>query len=165
MLNDGRINLRVRPEVSQLSSTGEVRLNNFIIPGLSTRRAETTVELGSGQTFAIAGLIQNNVTHDIRQFPGLGDLPILGALFRSDGFRRNETELVIMVTPYVVKPVSDTRLAAAPTDGLVMPTDAERLGRGPLYRQQQPVGQAVPVTQGRRHTVTDPRGTVRAQVR
>jgi pilus assembly protein CpaC len=150
LLNDGRINLRVRPEVSQLSSTGEVRLNNFIIPGLSTRRAETTVELGSGQTFAIAGLIQNNVTHDIRRFPGLGDLPILGALFRSDGFRRNETELVIMVTPYVVKPVNDTRLAAAPTDGLVMPNDAERLGRGPLYRQQQPVGQSVPVTQGRR---------------
>lgn len=150
LLNDGRINLKVRPEVSQLSATGEVRLNDFVIPALTTRRAETTVELGSGQTFAIAGLLQNNVTHDIRRFPGLGDIPILGTLFRSDGFRRNETELVIMITPYIVKPVSDSRLAAAPTDGLVAPSDAERLGSGSLYRPQQQTGQAVPVTQGRR---------------
>lgn len=151
LLNDGRINIRVRPEVSQLSSTGEVRLNDFVIPGLTTRRAETTVELGSGQSFAIAGLIQNNVTHDVRRFPGLGDLPILGALFRSDGFRRNETELVIMITPYVVKPISDPRMAALPTDGLAMPNDVERMNRAPLYRPQQPVGSAAPaMNSGRR---------------
>jgi len=136
LLADGRINLKVRPEVSQLTSTGEVRINNFSIPALTTRRAETTVELGSGQSFAIAGLIQNNVTHDVRKFPGLGDLPILGALFRSDGFRRNETELVIMVTPYIVKPVSDTRMVAAPTDGLVAPSDGERIASGALYKAQ-----------------------------
>ncbi len=136
LLADGLINLKVRPEVSQLTSTGEVRINNFSIPALTTRRAETTVELGSGQSFAIAGLIQNNVTHDVRKFPGLGDLPILGALFRSDGFRRNETELVIMVTPYIVKPVSDTRMVAAPTDGLVAPSDGERIASGALYKSQ-----------------------------
>lgn len=151
LLNSGRINLRVRPEVSQLTSTGEVRINGFLIPALTVRRAETTVELGSGQSFAIAGLIQNNLTHDIRRFPGLGDLPIIGALFRSDGFRRNETELVIIATPYIVKPISDARMASVPTDGLIMPNDAERLGGGPLYRSQQQVGQATPsMASGRR---------------
>ncbi len=136
LLNDGRISMRVRPEVSQLSSTGEVRISNFVIPALTTRRAETTVELGSGQSFAIAGLIQNNQTHDVRKFPGLGDLPILGSLFRSDGFRRNETELVIVITPYIVKPVSDPRMVAAPTDGLVTSSDGERIASGALYRPQ-----------------------------
>jgi pilus assembly protein CpaC len=151
ILNDGRINLRVRPEVSQLSSTGEVRINGFVIPALTTRRAETTVELGSGQSFAIGGLIQNNVAHDVRRYPGLGDLPILGALFRSDGFRRNETELVIVVTPYIVKPVSDSSMVSLPTDGLTVPSDAERLGRDPLIRPQQQIGQPTPVmTSGRR---------------
>lgn len=135
ILGDGRINMRVRPEVSQLSSTGEVRISNFVIPALTTRRAETTVELGSGQSFAIAGLIQNNSTHDVRKFPGLGDLPILGALFRSDNFRRNETELVIVITPYVVQPVSDPRIAL-PTDGLVSSNDGERLATGALYKPQ-----------------------------
>jgi pilus assembly protein CpaC len=151
LLNDGRINLRVRPEVSQLSSNGEVRINGFAVPALTTRRAETTIEVGSGQSFAIAGLIQNNTTHDVRRFPGLGDVPILGALFRSDGFRRNETELVIVATPYIVKPVSDSRMVSLPTDGLIAPSDLERLGRDPLVRQQQPVGQPTPVlSSGRR---------------
>ena len=151
LLNDGRINLRVRPEVSQLSVEGEVRLNGFVVPALTVRRAETTLELGSGQSFAVAGLIQNNLTHDIRRFPGLGDIPILGALFRSDGYRRNETELVIIATPYLVKPISDSRMASLPTDGLIMPNDAERLTEGTLIRSQQPVGQPTPVmSSGRR---------------
>lgn len=153
ILNDGRINLRVRPEVSQLSTTGEVRINGFVIPALTTRRAETTVELGSGQSFAIAGLIQNNVAHDVRRLPGLGDLPILGALFRSDGFRRNETELVIVITPYLVKPVSDSRMVSLPTDGLTAPSDAERLGRDPLVRAQQPVGLPTPVMRSGRRLI------------
>lgn len=151
ILNDGRINMRVRPEVSQLSSNGEVRINGFAVPALTTRRAETTVEVGSGQSFAIAGLIQNNIAHDVRRFPGLGDLPVLGALFRSDGFRRNETELVIIATPYIVKPVSDPRMVSLPTDGLMGVNDAERLGRDPLTRQQQTIGQPTPVmNSGRR---------------
>ena len=91
VLADGRISLRVRPEVSQLSDAGSVKLGGFTVPALTTRRAETTVELGSGQSFMIAGLLQNRNTNSIEKAPFLGDLPILGALFRSTSFqpRRN----------------------------------------------------------------------------
>ena len=136
VMNDRRISLRVRPEVSQLSSEGAVSFSNIQIPALTTRRAETTVELGSGQSFAIAGLLQNNTTHDISRFPGLGDLPILGTLFRSDRFRRNETELVIIVTPYLVKPISTTTRLQTPVDGFVPPNDQDRVVNGMNYRSQ-----------------------------
>ena len=106
VLADGRISMRVRPEVSELSAEGSIKLNGFDVPALVTRRAETTVELGSGQSFMLAGLIRNNTTNNIDKAPFLGDLPILGALFRSTSFRRQETELVIIVTPYLVRPVS-----------------------------------------------------------
>jgi Flp pilus assembly secretin CpaC len=139
---DGRINLRVRPEVSQLSTQGQVILNGFTIPALTTRRAETTVELGSGQSFMIGGLINNTSTQDIQKLPGLGDIPILGALFRSDAFQRNETELVILVTPYIVKPSSGRLMT--PNDGLVPPNDSDRYLYGRTYRQQ-PAGQGGPV--------------------
>ena len=135
ILGDGRINLHVRPEVSQISSVGAVEINNIVIPALTTRRAETTVELGSGQSFAIAGLLQNNTSQDISKVPALGDLPVLGALFRSDRFRRNETELVIIVTPYIVEPVSSKALAT-PRDGFTPPTDVERIVGGVNYRQR-----------------------------
>ena len=139
MIGETRVNLHVRPEVSQLSSKNAVTLNNFVVPSLTTRRVETTVELGSGQSFAIAGLLQNNVTHDIRKFPGLGDIPVLGALFRSDRFQRDESELVIIVTPYIVRPTSRTRLAA-PTDGFVPSHDVERLITGGTYRRNPVAG-------------------------
>ena len=139
IIGENRINLHVRPEVSQLSSKNAVTLNNFVVPALIVRRAETTVELGSGQSFAIAGLLQNNVTHDIRKFPALGDIPVLGALFRSDRFQRDESELVIIVTPYIVRPTSRTRLAA-PTDGFVPPHDIERLITGGTHRRNPVVG-------------------------
>jgi pilus assembly protein CpaC len=132
LLADGQINLKVRPEVSQLSTNGQVQFRGFSIPAINTRRAETTIELGSGQSFAIAGLMQNDVNHDVRRLPGLGDLPIIGALFRSDAFQRNESELVILVTPYIVRPTSETAMSA-PTDGLTMPNDADRLKTAPLY--------------------------------
>ena len=131
----GRINMRVKPEVSQLSTNGAIVLQGISVPSLTTRRAETTVELGSGQSFAIAGLLQNNVTHDLHKFPWLGDVPVLGTLFRSDRFQRNESELVIIVTPYIVRPVSDKRMAG-PTDGYVSPNDAERVIGGASYRPQ-----------------------------
>ncbi|MGB0682959.1 MAG: type II and III secretion system protein family protein [Magnetovibrionaceae bacterium] len=138
IIND-RINLHVRPEVSQLSSTNSVTLNNFTVPSLTTRRAETTVELGSGQSFAIGGLIQNNTTHDVSKFPGLGDIPVLGQLFRSDRFQRDESELVIIVTPFLVKPISKGPLAqarmAAPTDGYTPPSDVDRFVTGGTYRR------------------------------
>jgi pilus assembly protein CpaC len=124
----GRINLLVKPEVSQLSTQGAITLNGVTVPALTIRRAQTTVDLGSGQSFAIAGLLQNNINQTITRFPGLGNVPILGALFRSDSFERDETELVIIVTPYVVRPVSG-RLAT-PSDGYVAPTDSQRLFLG-----------------------------------
>ncbi len=103
VLDNGRISLHVRPEVSQLSSQGAITLqagNSTIqIPALQVRRADTTVELGSGQSFAIAGLMQETTTLTGNGVPFLGDVPVLGALFRSDNFQRNETELVILVTP------------------------------------------------------------------
>ena len=122
VLADGRISMRVRPEVSQLSTEGAVTLNGFTVPSITTRRTETTVELGSGQSFMIGGLLQNNNSNSIDKAPGLGDVPVLGALFRSNGYRRAQTELMIIVTPYLVKPV-DANSIALPTDGLRTPTD------------------------------------------
>jgi pilus assembly protein CpaC len=131
VLADGRISMRVRPEVSQLSDAGAVKLNGFTVPALTTRRAETTVELGSGQSFMIAGLLMNSNTNNIEKAPFLGDVPVLGALFRSTKFRRDETELVIIVTPYLVKPVS-TQLAT-PADGFRAPDDVQRNFLGQTY--------------------------------
>ena len=125
VLANGRISIRVRPEVSELSSQGAVVLDNFQIPALTVRRAETTVELGSGQSFMIAGLLSNNAQNTIDKTPGAGDLPILGSLFRSTDFRKGETELVIVVTPYLVNPVNDGDIAL-PTDGYQTSTAAEQ---------------------------------------
>ncbi|NVJ97059.1 MAG: type II and III secretion system protein family protein [Alphaproteobacteria bacterium] len=143
VMNTGRISMHVRPEVSDLSSAGAIRVEGISIPSISTRRAETTVELGSGQSFAIAGLLQNNVVQDASKFPGLGDIPILGALFRSESFRREETELLIVVTPYVVRPVSDRQLVL-PTDGYVTPDDMDRFLNQRLW---VPGGPAAPAGQ------------------
>ena len=149
ILGQSQVSLHVRPEVSQLSNTNAVTLNNFEVPSLITRRAETTVELGSGQSFAIAGLLQNNVTHDISKFPGLGNVPVLGGLFRSDRFQRDESELVIIVTPYIVRPVSRPTLAA-PTDGFAPPHDVERHLRGGTHRRNPSAGQPRTVGRGGR---------------
>lgn len=125
VLANGRISMRVRPEVSELSSQGAVTLEGFTIPALTTRRAETTIELGSGQSFMIAGLLSSNANNTIDKAPGAGDIPILGSLFRSTEFRRGETELVIVVTPYLVEPVSDREIRL-PTDGYASPNAAEQ---------------------------------------
>jgi len=105
-----RIAMRVRPEVSSLSTTGAVEIQGIKVPALQVRRADTTVELASGQTFAIAGLFQRDGGQDIDKFPYLGDVPVLGELFKSRRYRRNETELVILITPYLVKPTSSRAL-------------------------------------------------------
>lgn len=126
VLSDGRISLRVKPEVSDISSQGAVRINGFEIPAITTRTVETTVELGSGQSLMIAGLMQNNMQSSVDKMPGAGDLPILGSLFRSNGWRKNETELVIIVTPYLVKPTSADKIKL-PTDGFNSPNDLERV--------------------------------------
>jgi pilus assembly protein CpaC len=132
VLQDGRISMRVRPEVSELSNEGSIRLNGFTVPALTVRRAETTVELGSGQSFMIAGLLRNTNSNSIDKAPVLGDLPIIGALFRSTKFRRQETELVIIVTPYLVRPISNQM--ALPTHGYRAPTDGERVWEGQNFK-------------------------------
>lgn len=126
VLADGRIQLRLRTEVSDISSQGAVRINGTEIPALLTRMAETTVELGSGQSFMIAGLLSNQASSSVDKYPGIGDVPVVGALFRSNGWRRNQTELVIVVTPYLVQPVSESEIAL-PTDGYNTPNDLERI--------------------------------------
>jgi pilus assembly protein CpaC len=131
VLADGRISLRVRPEVSQLSSAGAVQFNGVSVPALTTRRSETTVELGSGESMVIGGLLQNSHNNSISKIPGLGDVPILGTLFRSNGFQRNETELVIVITPYLVRPVNANQIVL-PTDGYRAPNDLERIFGGQL---------------------------------
>ena len=122
VLADGRISMRVRPEVSELSDAGAIQVGGFSIRGLTTRRAETTVELGSGQSFMIGGLLRNSNGNNTDKAPLLGSLPIIGTLFRSNSFKRNETELVIVVTPYLVRPVNASQIA--------LPTDGFRAGNG-----------------------------------
>ena len=129
--SDGQIMLKVRPEVSQLSNQNNIQLaagsSTIVVPSLTVRRAETTVELGSGESFAIAGLLQDAADVSGSGLPIMGDLPILGALFRSDKFQRNETELVIVVTPYIVRPVTNAAALRLPTDGWRPPSDLERI--------------------------------------
>lgn len=126
VISKDRIGLEVEPEVSTLSQVGAVQLNNFNIPALSTRRASTTVELGSGQSFAIAGLLQSETSNDVSKFPILGDIPIVGALFRSTRFQRNETELVVIITPYITRGVPEQELQIPMAD-FESPMDVERL--------------------------------------
>ncbi len=143
VLEGGRISMRVRPEVSELTTEGAVRLNGFAVPSVSTRRAETTVELGSGQSFMIAGLMRNNHNGTVDRTPGAGDVPVLGALFRSQSFRNNQTELVIIVTPYLVKPVNANEIAL-PTDGFRDSTDVERILLGKLESSKSGTPRPVP---------------------
>jgi pilus assembly protein CpaC len=149
VLADGRISLRVRPEVSQLSAQNAVTFGGTTIPGITTRRAETTVELGSGQSFMIGGLLQNDQQNSINKAPALGDVPVLGSLFRSSAYQRNETELVIVVTPYLVKPINAADVVL-PTDGYKTPSEVERVFKGQLdggvSGQQRPKPTVAPAT-------------------
>jgi len=125
-----RINLKVAPEVSELSAAGSVSVPLtstavVTVPAITTRKASTTIELGSGQSFAIAGLLHRTSLQDITKFPWLGDVPVLGTLFKSDAYQREETELVIIITPYLVEPTSGQ--LRTPLTDRVPPTDVDRL--------------------------------------
>ena len=124
VLSSGKISMLVAPEVSDLDFSQALAIQGYLVPSLTTRRVSTTVELADGQSFAIAGLLKDEVREDIRKFPVLGDIPVLGALFRSTSFQRNETELVIIVTPHLVKPIDMAR-QTLPTDSFVAPNDFE----------------------------------------
>ncbi len=140
VLAANRISLHVKPEVSQLvtSGSGAIEIGGLTIPGLTVRRAETTIELGSGESFAMAGLMQNTTTNQLTKFPGLGDLPILGPLFRSTNFQRNESELVVIVTPYITEPIADPHSIRLPTDGLAPANDIDRILRGRVAARNVP---------------------------
>ena len=144
VLADGRINLKVSPEVSSLTETGAVRLqvgnSTLSIPALLVRRAETMVELGSGQSFAIAGLLSDMTDQADNALPFLGEVPVLGALFRSDSFKREQSELVILITPYIVRPTNDPNALRAAGENYTPPTDYERL----LLMRQNGRGAPVP---------------------
>jgi pilus assembly protein CpaC len=103
VVNGNRVQLKVRPEVSTLDFGNAVVLNGFRIPALSTRRTETELELLDGQTFAIAGLLNNTMNSTMQKIPGIGDIPILGQLFRSKAAQKNRTELVVMITPVILR--------------------------------------------------------------
>ena len=137
VLDKGHISLQVSTEVSELTNAGAFKLGGSLgadgltIPALSVRRAETTVELPSGGSLVIGGLLQQQTKQNLDAFPGLKDLPVLGALFRSRDFQNSETELVVMVTAYLVDPVAEAQLVG-PDDGFVVPTDPETILRGRL---------------------------------
>ncbi|MDP2268080.1 MAG: type II and III secretion system protein family protein, partial [Deltaproteobacteria bacterium] len=124
VLSNEKISIEVKPEVSELDFTNAVAISGYVVPGLSTRRVSTVIELADGQSFAVAGLLKEDVREIVSKFPLLGDIPILGVLFRSTSFQKNETELVIIVTPHLVKPV-DMAKQSLPTDAFVEPDDFE----------------------------------------
>lgn len=140
IIGTNRIALHVRPEVSSLAHTGEVKVNGIDLPAFTVSRADTTVEMASGQTYAIAGLFRRQLSQDLDKLPLLGELPALGALFTSERFRRNETELVILITPHLVKPASGmltTPLDRPPAPPLVpagKPSNSLRGGAGLIMK-------------------------------
>ena len=148
IIDPDHLNLKIRSEVSQLSTNGAIVTQGLTISALSTRRAETTVELGSGQSFVLGGLLQNTDTQNLSKVPWLGDIPVLGQLFRSEQFQRNESELIIIVTPYLVNPAPKVANLAAPTDGLAIAHDAQQFIHGGLYKQQLPTAPKGPMSPG-----------------
>lgn len=135
VLGPERIHLEVAPEVSEPDFTLGTQVSGFTTPGFVTRRASTSVELGDGQTFAIAGLLKDNTTEFVEKYPGLGDVPVLGALFRSTDYRREETELVILVTPHLVRPLPEGP-PPLPTDHFVDPNGFEFFLLGAMESQR-----------------------------
>jgi pilus assembly protein CpaC len=122
VLNNKKISIQVAPEVSDLDFSNAVTISGFVVPAITTRRVSTVIELGDGQSFAIAGLLRDNVREIVSKFPILGEIPVLGSLFRSTSFQKNETELIVVVTPRLVKPLDLTK-QTLPTDVYIEPDD------------------------------------------
>jgi pilus assembly protein CpaC len=140
VLGGSRINLKMVSEVSDLSQTGSpftsVNGVTSVLPSFTVRRADTTVQLNDGQSFVIAGLIKNNSTETIKRFPGLGEVPILGALFRSSEFQTDQTELMFVITPRLVKPLA--AVPSLPTDNHVLPSRSEVYLNGSIEGRAAP---------------------------
>jgi len=143
VLSGGRISMKVSTEVSELSNVGAISLGGISIPALNVRRAETTVELPSGGSLVMAGLIQERMRQTINGFPGIKDLPVLGSLFRSRDFQNSETELVVIVTPYIVKPVARDKLVQ-PDVGFEIASDVETIFMGQLHKVYGVRGRPLP---------------------
>ncbi len=137
VLKDGLINLKIDPEVSELDNTQGIAIGGVQVPGLVVRRASTTVELKDGQSFAMAGLLQSVNSSDLSQLPWVGNIPILGALFRSTSFQRHETDLVIMVTPRLVRPAVPGQALHSPLDSTKRTNDSELFING---QTEEPTG-------------------------
>ncbi len=129
-----RIRLRVAPEVSELDFANGITLEGIRVPALRTRASETTVELGSGETIAIAGLLSEQANGVASRVPGIGDVPIIGALFRSVRFQRSQTELVILVTPEIIAPLDAHQKVSLPGEEMTDPSDTELYLLGLLER-------------------------------
>jgi|LQYC01.1.fsa_nt_gi pilus assembly protein CpaC len=137
VLSGERISLRVAPEVSEPDYTRLVYFAGYAVPAFTTRRASTTIELADGQSFAIAGLFSDQVRQTASKYPVLGDIPVLGALFKSSEFQKNESELVIIVTPHLVKPL-DMAKQTLPTDQYIEPDDFEFYLLGAMEGREKP---------------------------
>jgi pilus assembly protein CpaC len=146
IIDANHLSLRVRPEVSQLDFADAVTISGSLVPALTVDRAETSVDLASGQSFALAGLLMHNTSQDISKVPWLGDIPILGALFRSNKFQNNESELVVIVTPYLVRPPATA--LATPLNGWEAPHDAQQVLWGDTSRQELPAPSRGPLDSG-----------------
>lgn len=155
ILADGIINLQVEPEVSSIDPTASITVNGLTIPGLQTRRANTVLELRDGESFALAGLIRKDFATTVRQVPLLGSIPIIGALFRSTGFNKGETELVIVVTPRIVQPLKASQIQL-PTDRVQNPNEGELfiLGRTDKAMGVNPLDPNAPPPEGGMSTTT-----------
>jgi len=151
IIDEDHIRLELEPEVSTLDFANGVRFDGFVIPGLRTRRAKTGVELRDGQSFALAGLLDNNETQSLSKVPGLGDIPILGNLFKSKQFQKNESELMFIVTAQLVKPVNRDDLPAIP--------NVENLKKGSLLGVDRKPGDI----DGPTGFSTAPTGTVKSE--
>ena len=137
VLNTGLINMNLAPEVCQVATTSPVVVNGTVIPELTTRNANTTVELRDGQSFAIAGLLQAQATNQLSQLPWAGDVPVLGALFRSTNYQKAETDLVVIVTPHLVRPVPPGKRLATPLDTTVDANDPDLFLMGDMERKKK----------------------------
>jgi pilus assembly protein CpaC len=132
VLGEGLINLKIEPEVSEIDPNNSISVNQVSVPGLMVRRSRTTLELRDGQSFAMAGLLYTNHYKNQRQLPWIGDVPVLGPLFRSAAFQRKETDLVIIVTPRLVRPTRPGQELKTPLDGRLPSNDVEFFVGGKL---------------------------------
>ncbi len=137
VLNTGLINLRLAPQVCEVSTTSPVVINGTTVPELTTRNATTTIELRDGQSFAIAGLLQAQDVDQLSQLPWIGNVPVLGALFRSTNYQKSETDLVVIVTPHLVRPVAPGQHLVTPFDTTVDANDVDLFLMGDTERKKK----------------------------